>query len=75
MSNNNYDNKIIGTRFSGADAELIQLICDARKEDTSSFIRRAVRREFARLGFMSETEKKALGMSEEDLLQYKSNVL
>jgi hypothetical protein len=34
-----------------------------RGEDPSSFLRRAMRKEFAELGFLDEEEKKALGVT------------
>jgi len=56
-------NKIIAARFSIKDAKLIEDIVKARGEDKSSFIRRAVRTELAKLNYFSEVEKKALGVS------------
>jgi len=50
--------------MSEEDIELIKKICKARGEDLSDFIRRAIRMEFARLSFLSEEEKKALGLGE-----------
>jgi len=37
----------------------------ARGEDPSNFIRRSVRMELAKLGFLSEEERKALGVADE----------
>jgi len=51
----------IALRIDKRDRELLNKICKARGESISSFVRRAVRREFARLGFLSEDELKALG--------------
>jgi len=42
--------------------ELLRKISEARGEDMSDFVRRAIKRELARLGFLPEEEKKALGM-------------
>jgi uncharacterized protein (DUF1778 family) len=50
----------IGVRFKDEDKKLLEKICDARGEDVSDFIRRAIRRELAALSFLSEFEKKAL---------------
>jgi len=51
----------IALKIDKRDRELLNKICKARGESISSFVRRAVRREFARLGFLSEDELKALG--------------
>lgn len=51
---------IVAARFRKEDRELLKQICEARGEDLSSFVRRAVRREFARLSYLSAEEKKAL---------------
>jgi len=51
---------IVFARMRREDVELIKRICEARGEDVSDFVRRAVRRELARLSFLSEEEKKAL---------------
>jgi len=42
--------------------ELLRKVSDARGEDMSDFVRRAIKRELARLGFLPEEEKKALGL-------------
>jgi len=52
-------------RIEEADSELLEKICRARGESLSSFVRRALRMEFARLGFLSQDEAKALGLSTE----------
>ena len=54
--------KVIGIRFSLDDLELLQYICEIRGENMSTFIRRVVRTEFGRLSFLSDLEKKALGL-------------
>jgi len=41
----------------------LKTISAARGEDVSDFIRRAVLKELASLGFLSEEQKKALGVS------------
>jgi len=51
-----------GVRISRDDYDLIVKIVGYRKEDMSSFIRRAIRRELARLSYLSDAEKKALGV-------------
>jgi len=40
---------------------LLKDICEKRGEDVSGFVRRAIKKELAKLGYLSEAEKKALG--------------
>lgn len=44
------------------DKTLLKKVCDARGEDVSDFVRRAIRKELASLSFYSEDVKKALGI-------------
>jgi hypothetical protein len=44
------------------DKALLERVCKARGEDVSDFVRRSVRKELARLSFLSPVEKKALGL-------------
>lgn len=53
--------KIIAVKFPKGVAELIRKISNERGECISTFVRRSVRRELARMGYLSESEKKALG--------------
>ena len=55
-------NNIIGARFTQEDIELLKKVCIARGENISSFIRRAVKTELAKLSFYSSDVKKALGI-------------
>jgi len=55
-------NTVIGVRISPKDRTLLDKISRARGEDLSDFVRRAIRKEFASLGFLSDEEKKALGV-------------
>jgi len=55
-------NTIIGVRISPKDRELLDKVCEARGEDISSFVRRAIRKELAELSFYPEDVKKALGI-------------
>ena len=55
-------NLTIGVRVSREDRELLDLVCKARGEDLSDFVRRSIRKELASLGFLSEDQKKALGV-------------
>ena len=50
-------------KLEEADRELLEKVCRARGESLSSFVRRALRREFARLGFLSQDEVKALELN------------
>lgn len=52
----------ISFRIDDELEELIRKIARARGEDLSDFVRRAVKTELARLGYLSEEEKKALGI-------------
>ena len=53
--------KLIGIRFHEKDVDLIKEVCEARGEGVSIFIRRSVKMELARLSYLTEKEKKALG--------------
>ena len=61
----NNTNKIISVRFQTTDATLIKQVAGSRGEDVSDFIRLSVRRELARLSYLSVDEKKALEVKEE----------
>ncbi len=52
----------LSIRFTKRDLEVLVKVSRARGEDPSSFIRRAIRMELARLGFLSEEEMQALGI-------------
>jgi uncharacterized protein (DUF1778 family) len=54
---------MIALRVSSQDRELIEKIVKARGEDLSSFVRRAIRKELASLGFLPIEQKQALGVS------------
>ena len=56
---------MIGVRMKAKDKALLGRVCEARREDVSDFVRRAVRRELAALGYLSEGEMKALGVKPE----------
>lgn len=53
----------IGLRMAENDVELIKRICEARGENLSNFIRRTIKMELARLSYLSNEEKKALGFT------------
>lgn len=54
-------NLTIGVRVSKKDRELLDLVCKARGEDLSDFVRRSIRKELASLNFYTQETKKALG--------------
>ena len=55
-------NLTLGVRISEADRELLDQVCKARGEDLSDFVRRSIRKELASLNFLSDDQKKALGI-------------
>jgi len=55
-------NTTIGVRIPAEDRELLDKVCKARGEDLSDFVRRSIRKELASLGFLSNDQKKALGI-------------
>ena len=55
----------IGVRIQIEDRKLLEKVCEARGEDISDFIRRAIRKELASLSFYPEDVKKALGIRKE----------
>jgi hypothetical protein len=56
--------KVIGVRVSEDLYLKVKSICEARGEDVSDFVRRAILKELAILGFLPEEQRKALGISE-----------
>ena len=57
-------NSVIFARMPKEEIELIKKIAKARGEDLSDFVRRAIYRELASLGFLSEDQRKALGIKD-----------
>ena len=55
----------IAFRVTASEKGLIKEVCDKRGENISSFVRRAIRKELASLGFYPNDIKKALGMKTE----------
>jgi len=51
------------------DILLLRKVCQARGENISNFVRRAVKMELARLSFLSDEEKKALGFKEANKIE------
>lgn len=56
----------IGVRMTDELADLLREVSKARGEDVSDFVRRSILRELASLSYLSETQKKALGLSTEE---------
>ena len=54
--------KVLSIKFSIKDFILMKDVAKKRGEDMSSFIRRSIKLELARLGFLSNEERKALGL-------------
>ena len=52
----------LNTRIPQEDKILLEKVCKARGEDLSDFVRRSVKTELARLNFLTEEEKQALGV-------------
>jgi uncharacterized protein (DUF1778 family) len=56
-------NLTLGVRVTLEDRRLLETVCKARGEDLSDFMRRAIRKELASLSYLSDEQKKALGMA------------
>jgi len=56
-------NPVVFARMPKEEIELVKKVAKARGEDLSDFVRRAIKMELARLSFLSNAEKKALGIS------------
>lgn len=54
--------KQIGVRLPLEDYKLLQEIANARGTDVSDFVRQAIRAEFAKLSYLDDASKKALGV-------------
>lgn len=59
--------RIVGIRLKPDDKETLTKVCEARGENISDFVRRAVRMELGRLSFLTPMEKKALGIIQEEV--------
>ena len=60
---------IVFARMYQRDIDLLKKVCQLRGEGVSDFVRRAIRIELARLSFLSEEEKKALGFKVNEIEQ------
>ena len=58
--------KVIGIRVSEDLYKQLKTISDARGEDVSDFVRRAILKELANLNYLSNNQKKALGIKPQD---------
>jgi len=56
--------KQIGVRLTQEIHNLLSSVADSRGEDISDFVRRAIYKELAGLNFLTEYQKKALGIKE-----------
>jgi uncharacterized protein (DUF1778 family) len=54
--------KNIGLRLSGSDYRLLKAVAKARGMSVGAFVRQAVRTELARLSYLDNSTKKALGV-------------
>lgn len=54
--------RFIGVKFTESDAKLVKSVAVARGENVSDFVRRSVRKELARLSYLSVEDRKALGL-------------
>jgi uncharacterized protein (DUF1778 family) len=52
-------NTVVGVRITEADRQLLAKVCQARGEDLSDFIRRAIKKELASLSYYPQEVKKA----------------
>lgn len=57
---------VVFARMKKQDIALLKRVCEARGEDISDFVRRAIYKELASLSLLSEEQKKALGMFKND---------
>jgi len=61
-SSDNARLETVSVRFTRRIRDLIKQVADARGSDESTVIRQAVHQELARLSFLTDDEKKALGI-------------
>ncbi|QGA80882.1 hypothetical protein [Candidatus Nanohalobium constans] len=61
------DNNVrIGAKLEKSVLQTLRGFCDARGENISTVIRRSIRRELASHSYLSDSEKKALGVETDD---------
>lgn len=56
-------NRIIAVRVDSKLQSLLNKVSNARGEDVSDFVRRAILKELANLSFLDQEQKKALGLT------------
>ena len=61
--NTNVNVCIVLARLPQTDASLLRNVAKARGEGISTFVRRSIKSELLRLGYLSPEEAKALGLS------------
>jgi len=61
--------KQIGVRLPEQTYSLLKEIAKFRGEDLSDFVRRAIYKELATLSFLSNTQKKALGLYQKEKIR------
>lgn len=66
VNDKNTLDEILSVRFSKRIRDLVKQIAQARGVDESDVIRQAVHQELARLSFLTDNEKKALGVELQD---------
>ena len=54
--------KVVGVRVTRNLYSKLRTVSEARGEDVSDFVRRAILKELANLSFLPEDQKKALGI-------------
>jgi hypothetical protein len=54
--------EIVSVRFTKRIRGIVRKVAEARGSDESAFIRQLVHQELARLNFLTDEEKKALGV-------------
>lgn len=59
-------NKIVGVRINQKTREILDRVCNARQENLSNFVRRAILKELGCLGFLSDEQRQSLGTFEGD---------
>ena len=61
------NNPVIFARMPKHVVELLKKVSQNRGEDVSDFVRRAVYKELASLNFLSDEQKKALGIAKQTI--------
>ena len=57
----------IGLRINSQDRKLLEKVCQARGEQISDFVRRAIKKELASFSFYDDEVKKALGVLKQEV--------